>query len=210
MTYVAESTDLTIAFGNTGNFYIYHPQLEVGNMPTDYSPAPEDLEDYVLQSETTLGQNIEIVRESTTKLEADSESLRASVGNLESVVDATKNEVIASRNEIASINLQQNQMEVKIEQIESDGVEKVVNTTGTFDKDGLTVDKTDSATKTQVTPDGMTVYKKGPGDQAEVLKATSEGVDATNLHAKTYLIVGGRSRFENYKNDRTGCFWIGE
>ena len=210
MTYVAENTALTIAFGNTGNFYIYHPQLEVGNMPTDYSPAPEDLEDYVLQSETALGQNIEIVRESTTKLEADSESLRASVGNLESVVDATKNEVIATRNEVASLNLQQNQLEVKIEQIENDGVEKVVNTTGVFDKDGLTIDKTDSPTKTQVTPDGMIVYKKSYGDQTEVLKATSDGVDATNLHAKTYLIVGGRSRFENYKTDKTGCFWIGE
>ena len=210
MTYVAETTDLTISFENEGEFYIYHPQLEVGNMPTDYSPAPEDMEDYIQQTENTLLQNVEIVREATTKLEADSEGLRASVGNLESIVDATKNEVLATKNEITSVNLQQNQLEVKIEQIENDGVKRVVNTTGVFDKDGLTVDKTDSPTKTQVTPDGMTVYKKSYGEQTEVLKATSDGVDATNLHAKTYLIVGGRSRFENYGKNKTGCFWIGE
>lgn len=45
-----------------------------------------------------------------------------------------------------------------------------------------------------------------------VLTANKDGVDARNLSATTYLIVGGRSRFENYNNDkgsRTGCFWIG-
>lgn len=42
-----------------------------------------------------------------------------------------------------------------------------------------------------------------------MLSATGNGVNATNLHAKTYLIIGGRSRFENYGTNRTGCFWIG-
>jgi hypothetical protein len=74
----------------------------------------------------------------------------------------------------------------------------------------MTIDRTDSSTKTQVTPDGMTVYSKGANNHlTEVLEATSYGVNATNLHASTYLIVGGRSRFENYGEDRTGCFWIG-
>ena len=31
-----------------------------------------------------------------------------------------------------------------------------------------------------------------------VLVANSDGVDAVDLHASTYLAVGGRSRFENY------------
>jgi hypothetical protein len=45
-----------------------------------------------------------------------------------------------------------------------------------------------------------------------ILTANNEGVDAVNLHAKTYLIVGsedGRSRFEDYGTNRTGCYWIG-
>jgi hypothetical protein len=51
--------------------------------------------------------------------------------------------------------------------------------------------------------------KKGAND---VLVANKDGVEATDLHAKTYLIVGkgdGRSRFEDYGINRTGCFWIG-
>jgi len=42
--------------------------------------------------------------------------------------------------------------------------------------------------------------------------ANKDGVDAKDLHAKTYLIIGegeGRSRFEDYSPNRTGCFWIG-
>ena len=55
---------------------------------------------------------------------------------------------------------------------------------------------------------GMYVKRNGQ----EILTANNEGVDATNLHAKTYLIIGkgdGRSRFEDYLVNRTGCFWIG-
>lgn len=44
-----------------------------------------------------------------------------------------------------------------------------------------------------------------------VLTANNTGVDAKNLHATTYLIVGVNSRFEDYDdNSRTGCFWIGD
>ena len=43
----------------------------------------------------------------------------------------------------------------------------------------------------------------------KVLNANNQGVDAKNLHATTYLIVGKNSRFEDYGNSRTGCFWIG-
>ena len=59
--------------------------------------------------------------------------------------------------------------------------------------------------KTQITEDGMTVYKS---DEA-VLTANNLGVDAVNLHATTYLIIGTKSRFEDYGSSRTGCFWIG-
>lgn len=94
--------------------------------------------------------------------------------------------------------------------VTEEGVSKVKTTTGyAFDDGGLTIDAPDAATKTQVTSDGMIVHKKGAEKDEQVLTATSDGVNATNLHATTFLIVGGRSRFENYGEDRTGCFWIG-
>lgn len=43
VTFVADSTDVRILFSNAGTYYIYHPQLEQGNKPTDWNPAPEDV-----------------------------------------------------------------------------------------------------------------------------------------------------------------------
>jgi len=67
------------------------------------------------------------------------------------------------------------------------------------------VTKSGREIKTQITEDGMTVYKNGNA----VLTANSQGVDAVDLHASTYLIIAGKSRFEKYKGTRVGCFWIG-
>lgn len=98
---------------------------------------------------------------------------------------------------------------IKVQEILSDGVDSVTTTTGyTFDDEGLTISKSDSEMKTQITDDGMVVYK----DDDEMLVANNTGVYAQNLHATTYLIIGENSRFEDYldedNNRRTGCFWI--
>ena len=59
--------------------------------------------------------------------------------------------------------------------------------------------------KTTIDEDGMIIER----NSNQVLVANNEGVDAYNLHASTYLIIGDNSRFEDYDNDsRTGCFWI--
>lgn len=86
-------------------------------------------------------------------------------------------------------------------------VNEVTTTTGfTFNAAGLLIQKTGSDMSTQISENGMTIYNK----DTEALTVNNEGVQATNLHARTYLIIGANSRFEDYDNgDRTGCFWIG-
>ena len=79
----------------------------------------------------------------------------------------------------------------------------------TLNDDGMTIEGTsddnNSKIKTNISNNGMTVY----ANDDEKLKADDKGVEATDLHAKTYLIIGGNSRLENYGDNRTGCFWIG-
>ena len=155
-------------------------------------------------------REIQSLQTSVGMVNVKADSVKVSVSALEEILNSTNQELTQTKEQVASVNLQTNQLEVKIENVVNDGTRKVSNTTGTFNEDGLRIDSTDSPTTTQITPDGMTVYKKSYDGQTGVLSATSDGVDATNLHAKTYLTVGGRSRFENYGTDRTGCFWIGE
>lgn len=99
------------------------------------------------------------------------------------------------------------QVSVQIRSELDNGVTKVSTSTGyTLDEEGLTVEKTNREMKTQITEDGMQVFK----NNSPVLTANNVGVDAANLHATTYLIVGENSRFEDYDGGRrTGCFWIG-
>lgn len=87
------------------------------------------------------------------------------------------------------------------------GAGKVVTSTGfVFDEMGLQVSRSDSEMQTAITEDGMTVYKSG----TQVLRANNQGVEAVDLKAATYLIVGKNSRFEDLPDgNRTGCFWIG-
>lgn len=85
-------------------------------------------------------------------------------------------------------------------------INSVTTTTGfTFDADGLTIDKSSSEMSTQITEDGMTIYR----NNQEMLVADHIGVKATNLHATTFLLIGTYSRLEDYQNNRTGCFWMG-
>ena len=110
---------------------------------------------------------------------------------------------ISSRVDLA---LTSDQVEIAIEKKLAQGVDSVTTKTGfTFDDEGLTVSKTGSEMTTQVTEDGMTVSRSG----TQVLVVDNQGVEATNLHAKTFLILAGKARLEPYGADRMGCFWIG-
>lgn len=202
-TYTADSRNLYFYFQNTGSYYIYHAKLELGNVSTDWTPAPEDTGDAV--------GNLQILQEMFAQLTVNSEGISSVVSKTEEQVNTTTGELEKFKEETTEVLQKADEYIISInKKITEDGVTKVSNTTGTFDEEGLTIDNAESLTKTKLTLDGMIVKRKAGGTDEDVLTATSSGVDATNLHAKTYLIVGGRSRFENYSSNRTGCFWIGE
>ena len=96
-------------------------------------------------------------------------------------------------------------------EISEAGAEKVV-TKGkkyVFDDSGINVADPTSEISTVIAHNGMEVSKaNGSAERQTMLKANNQGVDAQNLHATTYLIVGSRSRLEKYKEDRIGCFMM--
>ena len=144
-----------------------------------------------------------------TKLELDTEGLTTTVTNMETTMNDSIdgiNDNLETLTRTVETKVSAEQVSISIKQELENGVDKVTTSTGfTFNEEGLTVSKSDSEMSTQITEDGMRIYR----DDEEMLTADHTGVNATNLHATTYLMVGGRSRFENYGSDRTGCFWIG-
>lgn len=116
---------------------------------------------------------------------------------------------IAELQSLVELKVDSNGVSIEIQKQLENGVDKVITQMGyIFDDKGLDISKFGDAIRNLINHEGMYVTNNGQ----EVLTADKDGVNATNLHAKTYLIVGadeGRSRFEDYGTDRTGCFWIG-
>jgi hypothetical protein len=133
------------------------------------------------------------------------EEINGSVTSITKTLDESTNEIETLKKSV-ELKMSDEDFNIKISKEMEKGAKKVVTDTGfSFDADGLTVSKSDSEMSTTITEDGMRVYR---GNTA-VLTANNTGVDATNLHATTYLIIGTNSRFEDYGRNRTGCFWIG-
>lgn len=142
-------------------------------------------------------------------LQINTESISASVTRVEETANeklgSLEDELVKVQEEV-SLKMDTEAINAEFKKVREEGVEKVETSTGfTFNEVGLTIKKSNSEMKTQITEDGMTVYR----NEDKVLVADHEGVKAKDLSATTYLIVGGRSRFENYGSNRTGCFWIG-
>lgn len=146
-------------------------------------------------------------------LTANTEAIDAYVKTVENNFNDSLNTVnadIQTLTEQAGLSITSEDVQIAITTELEKGVDKVTTTTGfTFNDEGLRVSKSDSEISTQITEDGMQVSR---GENV-VLTANNEGVQAEDLHATTYLIVGSNSRFEDYTNisneARTGCFWIG-
>lgn len=159
--------------------------------------------DLVASESTATSEKISQLTLTTDEINASVSSLQSNVNmNMENV-NRQFDEVY---NELTS-KMTSEEAELLISQRLSTGLSSITTTTGfTFNADGLTVSKSNSSITTQITEDGMRVYRNAD----EVLRADNEGVIAEDLHATTYLMIGLNSRFEDYNDTRTACFWVRE
>ena len=162
-----------------------------------------ELEDVRKETSTT----VKTIENRVSAIETNADSVSASVSSLRTVVDDANNKVEELEKRV-NAQITEESVNLQIDKKLQNGVTKVETSTGfRFDDNGLKVSKTGSSTDTRITENGMTVNNVENGET--MLTANKDGVNATNLKATTYLIIGERSRFENYGTDRTGCFWIG-
>lgn len=85
-------------------------------------------------------------------------------------------------------------------------IDSITTSTGyTFGKDGLNIQKSGEEIENLINNKGVYVNRLDDN----VLSADAAGVDAINLTARQYFIIGGNSRLEDYEGNRTACFYIG-
>lgn len=153
-------------------------------------------------------------KDTIAALQINTESINASVTRLEENVNNSidsVNEEITNIKSSVETKVTAEDLTIKIQEELSTGVEEVTisGKDFTFDSRGLTIEDinpdTNNVIKTTVSNNGMIVN----ANNKDVLIVNDIGVQARNLHANTYLMIGTNSRFEDYGYNRTGCFWIG-
>ena len=224
---IGDNINIELEDGSLVHSYVLNDVVRyMGYVDEDTQWICEDNENETASNPTTLGdvlkqttarvdkanQEIMLVAQqaetNTNEIAAltlNTNSVSAFVSSLETQVNENTKQVEELHKSV-SATMTEEEITIAINSRFEDGVSKVETDTGfTFNSDGLTISKSDSDITTTITEDGMSVKKDGQA----VLTANNGGVSATDLHARTYLIVGNNSRFEDYDYNRTGCFWIG-
>ena len=157
-----------------------------------------------------LDTSLNTTNQNVSKLQITAENISTSVNSLETNITERLNGIDTNYDALAkevSTKVTASDITVAIEEERRKGAEKVTTSTGfTFDSNGLTITKSDSEISTNIDEDGLSVYRYNE----EVLTANNSGVQAKNLHATTYLIVGKNTYFADYGTDRAGCFLTGK
>ena len=101
----------------------------------------------------------------------------------------------------------------QIDSMETSGVKKLATENMTVNNDGLTFSRAGSVIINTINEIGMTVSRKeSDGSKTVMLKADNNGVIATDLSAKNYMIVADSVRLERFMLDgepMVGFYWLG-
>ena len=161
----------------------------------------------------TFADMLGLINDNRDKVDSVESGLRDEINEKTTTLKRdTEGIVMEAKEELTSkvqMKLNAEEVNIAIQQHLTEGVDQVVTKTGySFGADGLNISKSGEEIKNKIDHSGMYVQK----GEDNVLVANNKGVQATDLHAKTYLKIGkdtGRSRFEDYGFNRTACFWIG-
>lgn len=162
-TFVSDSNSLVMIFPLTGTYYIYHAQLELGNRATDWTPAPEDVDQAITDSENKLKETI--TEQSTSFLETSEEITMTA---LESYVRLT--DYGAFRDHVESeLSVQADKIEMKFDTISN----QINETNGeleseisqrtkhiTFSENGIVLTAGENAMSIRIDND-IVVFEKG-------------------------------------------------
>lgn len=168
-------------------------ELDFGEGGTAYGINAE-----VIIGEIIMGNNMQILDKNGQELLTVVDGkIKSSVGE----IDDKLTQVIQEKDSLT----------IRVQTLEeSTEADKVTTSMGyTFNNDGLNIYRENHEITNLLNHEGMQITR----DDDVVLEANADGVNALNLSARQYLIVGANTRFEDYSNGtdskRTACFFIG-
>lgn len=154
---------------STGRYaYFKLPKLELGNKATDWTPAPEDVDEAINTERTERQSAIETKANEITSKVSETYVSNSAFEHYQNTVSTqftqTKKDFTWSINQ--SVTDAKNEMSGQIDSVNGrlDGLKQTtdnVNSYMSFDNDALTLGKSDSAFKTKITNQEWSIQKNG-------------------------------------------------
>lgn len=151
-----------------GTFKFGKPKLEIGNKATDWTPAPEDVDEAINTERTERQSAIETKANEITSKVSETYVSNSAFEHYQNTVSTqftqTKKDFTWSINQ--SVTDAKNEMSGQIDSVNGrlDGLKQTtdnVNSYMSFDNDALTLGKSDSAFKTKITNQEWSIQKNG-------------------------------------------------
>lgn len=165
---------------------------QIDGLANEFEVTREGLHSEVSQSTGALQESLE------AKLSVQDETIAAN----RDYVERTAAELRQTSTQLIQTS---ESLSLKVTEIVNNGVSELHNEMG-YDVDGtgFHVSRAGDEISATLNNHGLTVKH----NEEKQLVADETGVDARNLHASTYLIIGAHSRMEDY-GDGTGLFFTG-
>lgn len=156
-----------------------------------------------------LTANMDGLRAENRSLSGKSAAIEMTVEGMTAEVSRQEQSMAGIRQEVTALQQTADQVKFSVESIAENGVSRVVTSTGyTFGEDGLRIQKSGQEMENKLTDTGMYVSRGGTA----MLQADKDGVVATDVSVRNYLIIGSHARLEDYSDGadakRTACYWI--
>lgn len=209
LTFTTKKTNLEILFDTVGTYYMYHPQLEKGNIATDYTPAPEDVENEIKEAANDVKSEMEVALEITKSgifsIVSETYATKESVQTVETMASQTSDKIswiVKSGTSLTDFTL-------------TDRVASLLATE--FDINALTTFKNSAMNGTATVINGGSILTGTiTADKIDVADLFAQNITATNLNitgnstlngvTATDLTVTGNSKFSGTLNGATGSF----
>lgn len=149
------------------------------------------------------------LQKSVDGLKIENADTSGKLANLSLDVNGLKTQVSNNSSQISKIEQSAEAIDVKVQDIIDNGVDKLSTEFGlTIDGSCVDIHRAGEQMHNSLDETGMYVRR---GNEI-MLQANNEGVIATDVTVRNYLIIGQHARFEDYSNGadakRTACFWI--
>lgn len=233
LIFTAETVDLAIKFNTAGTYYVYHPKLELGNIPSDWSPNPSDLEEELGETQATANDaknaadSVEerlSVSESTIKQLSDSIAMLVTDENGSSMmtqtsqgwtfnvgsINAALNNAVNGLNDLAGDVNEANSAITNLEALANDLSQKtayIIMTTDELGDPCIELGKADNPFKLRITNTSVDFIE----GSSKIAYITNRALYIETAIIKNELQIGEGTGFifKRRSNGNMGLRWIG-